>query len=59
MADFISCTSCNGPKVNDIEAVETVLASYFVDPELHLGVGFDEETGLPHLFLYGFTWPEA
>ena len=59
MADFFPTTACNDPKINNHEAVEKILASYYTDPDFQVGVGFDEESGEPYLFAYGYVWPEA
>lgn len=59
MADFIPITASNDPKLNDHEAVERIIADYFVDPEFNVGVCFDRDTGVPYLFMYGYVWPEA
>jgi hypothetical protein len=59
MAEFLATTASNSPKVRDAAAVERVLAGYFVDPDFHIGVNYDHDTGEPYLFLYGFVWPEA
>jgi hypothetical protein len=59
MPDFVAVTACNQPKLKDHLAVERVLASYYLDPDMNVGMGFDQETGVPYLFLYGYTWPEA
>jgi len=59
MADFMPITACNGPRLKDHEKVEEIIRTYYLDPELSVGVSFDHDTGEPSLFLYGFTWPEA
>jgi hypothetical protein len=59
MAEFMAVTASNHPKLKDHAAVEKILDTYFVDSDCHTGVGFDEQTGVPYLFIYGFTWPEA
>lgn len=59
LADFIPTTASNDPKINDHEAVERIIAAYYFDPDFNVGVGFDPETGLPYLFMYGYVWPEA
>jgi hypothetical protein len=59
MAEFIAVTASNGPKVKDHEAVERVIAGFFFDPELKIGVAFDPDDGSPSLFIYGYRWPEA
>lgn len=59
MAEFIATTACNHPRLKEHDAVEKILAGYFVDPDLFLGVGFDNESGEPYLFMYGYAWPEA
>jgi hypothetical protein len=59
MADFMAVTASNNPRIMDHEAVETVIARYWFEAELNLGVGFDHETGEPYLFIYGYQWPEA
>ena len=59
MADFIPVSASNNPRINDHAAVEAVLARYWLDPEFSVGVGFNEDTGEPYLFAYGYVWPEA
>ncbi len=59
MSDFIATVSCNDPKINDHDAVEQIVARYFFDPELNIGVSFDHETGEPYLFVFGYVWPES
>lgn len=59
MAHFIPVTASNDPKLTDHEAVERIIADYFVDPDFNIDVGFDRESGAPYLFLYGDVWPEA
>lgn len=59
MSDFIATTASNNPKINDHEAVDQIIARYFVDPELHVGVSFDHNTGEPYLYVFGYSWPEA
>jgi hypothetical protein len=59
MADFTAVCASNGPALKDFPAVEQIVGSYFLDPEFNVGVGFDEDSGEPHLFVYGYVWPEA
>src|SRR5262245_10034664 len=59
MADFMPVTACNDPKITDHIAVEQIIRSYYFDPYLNLGVGFDRENGDPYLFLCGDVWPES
>jgi hypothetical protein len=59
MAEFVATVACNGPRVADPQAVERILASYYFDADLKIGVAFDHEDGQPRLFCYGHFWPEA
>lgn len=59
MADFIAVTACNDPKIKDHEAVEKIIARYYVEPDLNVGVGFDEKDGSAFVFVYGYVWPDA
>jgi hypothetical protein len=59
MADFLATTASNGPRVKNVEAVETILARYWLDPGFNVGVSYDHDTGEAYLFMYGFIWPEA
>ncbi|MBL8796914.1 MAG: hypothetical protein JNM56_23635 [Planctomycetia bacterium] len=59
MADLISTTASNGPKVTDCEAVQRILERYHPEQDLHVGIGPDEETGAVHFHIWGHTWPRA
>jgi hypothetical protein len=59
MANFTAVTASNGPRLKHFEAVERTIGSYYVDSDFNVGVAFDATTGEPHLFVYGYVWPEA
>ena len=59
MADFQATVASNGPQVKDVDSVEEIIARYVIDPDFHVGVNYDHDTGEPYLFMYGFAWPEA
>lgn len=59
MSDFMPVTASNHPVLKDHEAVEAIIARYWLDQEFSVGVGFDRQTGQPYLFCFGYVWPEA
>jgi hypothetical protein len=59
MAEFMATTASNNARISNHAEVETIISGYFIDPDFHVGVGFDEQTGQPYVFLYGYVWPEA
>src|SRR5262249_55584291 len=59
MADFMATCASNDPKLNDHEAVELIISHFYFDPNFNVGINFDDKTGEPYLFIYGYRWPEA
>jgi hypothetical protein len=59
MSEFLPITASNDPALNDHDAVEAIIARYWLDQEFNVGVGFDRQTGRPYLYCFGYVWPEA
>jgi hypothetical protein len=59
MADFMATCASNDPKLKDHEAVEQIISRFYFDPNFNVGLNFDDKTGEPYLFIYGYRWPEA
>lgn len=51
MADFMATTASNGAKLNDHEAVECIIESFYFGPDFYVGTNFDEDDGKPYLFI--------
>jgi hypothetical protein len=59
MADFLPTTACNSARIKDHQTVDRIIAGYYFNDHLNVGTSFDAENGMPHLFIYGYCWPDA